>query len=170
MDRLEQTNAGAYPGASSLALSRKWLTRDELRARAGLDDLFVERTRVLSELDARELKLNVALAEATARADAGSRSLLTEQGDRLVAAAKQTLAQLGFEVADVDQAVADGPKKGLKVEDLRLGDSDDLAWTNITEIRGYAGGAKTSDLQRIGRFAALYERETGSAPKADGTS
>ena len=51
-----------------------------------------------------------------------------------------------------------------KVEDLRLSDPDEPGRTNITEVRGYKGGAKVSDLQRLARFAALYLRRTGALP------
>ena len=75
----------------------------------------------------------------------------------------EALRQLKFGVEDVDEDLTPGT---AKVEDLRLTDPDDPAWTNITEVRGYTGGAKLSDLQRIGRFAGLFLRRTGEFPKS----
>ena len=52
------------------------------------------------------------------------------------------------------------------MEDLRLSDPDEPAWTNITEVKGLTGGAKLSDLQRFGRYAGLFLRRTGEFPKS----
>jgi len=48
-----------------------------------------------------------------------------------------------------------------------LHDSSDEneSWIALVEIRGYSrSGGTTVDLQRLHRFATLYERETGQAP------
>ena len=66
--------------------------------------------------------------------------LLTEQGGQLVKVTIEALRQLKFGVEDVDEDLTPGT---AKVEDLRLIRSEhDPAWTNITEVRGYTGGAK----------------------------
>jgi len=139
-----------------------WATREEVTVRANLALLREEQARVSAELAQREAELIAAETVATAAADAGPRRLLTAQGDELVGAVIDALTALGFEVQNVDD---DTDASGTpKVEDLRLTDPDDPAWTNITEVRGYKGGAQLGDFQRLARFANLYQVRTGKLP------
>lgn len=140
-----------------------WRTADEAAAVARQEEFEAERARVVAGLDERDLALRADVAAATTRAEAGARRLLTAQGDDLVAVVTETLATFGFDVENVDDTVGD---QGPKVEDLRISDPDDPAWTNITEVRGYTGGAKVSDLQRLARFTALYTNRTGALPSS----
>jgi hypothetical protein len=150
----------ALPGWRSRAA---WASPLEATVRADLAVLRSERQRLLAELDARETALGSAETAAIAAADAGPRQLLTAQGDKLVDAVTDALETLGYTVVNVDneEAVAIGQPK---VEDLRLSDPDEPGRTNITEVRGYTGGAKVSDLQRLARFAALYLLSSGALP------
>lgn len=140
-----------------------WATLREATVRADLAVLRGERQRLLADLDARETALRSAETGAIAAADAGPRRLLTAQGAKLVDAVTDALETLGYVVENVDNEDT-GVSGQPKVEDLRLKDPDEPERTNITEVRGYTGGAKVSDLQRIARFAALQVVRTGVLP------
>jgi hypothetical protein len=139
-----------------------WATPRETTSRADLAALRDERLQLLTDLDARETALRSAEMAAIAAADAGPRRLLTAQGDKLVDAVTDALETLGYTVANIDNEESTSGQP--KVEDLRLSDPDEPGRTNITEVRGYTGGAKVSDLQRLARFAALYLLRTGALP------
>lgn len=140
-----------------------WSTGEEIIVRQDLAALVEERREVELRLNAREMALHAAAAAASVAAEQGSRRLLTSQGDALVAAVSEALTSLGFLVENVDDSLSD--RVGApKVEDLRVTEPDDPAWTNITEVRGYKGGAKASDLQRLARFAGLRAVEVGATP------
>jgi hypothetical protein len=141
----------------------EWMTQDEIAIRADLDELEMERTRIAEKLNTRELELRSAQSAASSVADSGLRRLLTAQGDALVQATIDALQKLGYEVENVDQTVDPGI---AKVEDLRLRDMDDPSWTNITEVKGHAGGAKVNDLHQLGRFAELFVLRTGESPRS----
>jgi hypothetical protein len=138
-----------------------WMTQDEIALRADLEALELERARIAEDLNSRELELKAAQSAASSSADDGIRRLLTAQGEPLVVATAEALRQLKFDVEVVDEGLPPGT---AKVEDLRLTDQDEPSWTNITEVRGYAAGAKLTDLQRIGRFAELYVQRNRKLP------
>jgi hypothetical protein len=140
-----------------------WMTGEEIAIRADLEALDIERTHLTDKLNSRELELKSAQSAATAAADSGLRRLLTGQGRPLVEVTIDALRRLKFGVEDVDEDLTPGTPK---VEDLRLTDPDEPVWTNITEVRGYTAGAKLSDLQKIGRYAALFVQRTGEFPKS----
>jgi hypothetical protein len=150
----------ALPGWRARAA---WATPREATVRADLAVLRGERERLLADLDARESALRSAETAAIAAADAGPRRLLTAQGAKLVDAVTDALETLGYAVENVDNEDT-GVSGQPKVEDLRVNDPDEPGRTNITEVRGYIGGAKVSDLQRIARFAALQVVRTGVLP------
>lgn len=141
----------------------RWQTTEELDARAIIASLSAERVRMEADLRRREEEAQGALVSASAAADAGRRRLLTEQGDPLVAAVAEAFVQLGFEVVDADAETAPGAPR---MEDLRLHDPTDPGWTNITEVKGYSGGGKTSDLQAMARFAMVFLQRTGRLPSS----
>ena len=149
----------ALPGWRARAT---WATPRETTLRADLAVLRGERQRLLTDLETRETALRSAEMAAIAAADAGPRRLLTAQGDKLVDAVTDALETLGYTVANIDNE--EGATGQPKVEDLRLSDPDEPGRTNITEVRGYTGGAKVGDLQRLARFATLYLLRTGALP------
>ena len=71
---------------------------------------------------------------------------------------------MGFIVDNVDESLApNAPKR----EDLRLRDPQHQpeSWEAIVEVRGYSKSSfTTADLQRLARFAALYQKEKGRLP------
>jgi hypothetical protein len=97
-------------------------------------------------------------------ADAGVRRLITSQGGQLVDAVAAAFEALGFSVTKLDEELEKGEPKR---EDLRLSEPMGTSpWEAIVEVRGYAHAThKISDmLERLSRFALLYEREKGRAP------
>jgi len=143
----------------------QWLSDQERDVQDRLEVLRTEHAEALARYAASESELEALAVSARAAADAGARRLITDQGDSLVHEVTMALRTLGFEVENVDeQLVEAAAPSSPKVEDLRVRDPDDRTWTNITEVRGYKAGAKLSDLQRLGRFAALHLQRTGALP------
>lgn len=89
--------------------------------------------------------------------------MLTAQGGELVTEVQAALEEIGFRVVDVDETQA---PTGTLLEDLRIEDPGVNNWISLAEVRGYTGGAKVNDLQRIGRFVEHYIRTTGQPPSA----
>jgi hypothetical protein len=140
----------------------RWQTPDEKTLVQALDDLYLERERVVAEFDERTAELSAQLQAASERANGTERRLLTEKGDVLKDAVIDALRELGFTVEDRD-AVTD-PKDRL--EDLRLTDPDDAGWIALVEVRAYNGGAALNDALRMNRFRARYRDESGNWPTA----
>ena len=140
-----------------------WMTPDELRISADIQQNRARGQRVVSRLRQREAELENALTSAAEEASTtGLRGVLTHKGDELVGAVARALESLGFKVTDMDASIASGAPK---VEDLRLQVEPDPGWEAIVEVRGYDRSAgKTADLQRLQRFAALYRTRTGQEP------
>ena len=137
-------------------------TPAESAAFNALEALGVERERVVNELDEREAVLTASVIAAQRAAEVGARRLLTAQSDDLVDAVAEALRTLGFVVIDVD-ATLNGVQR---IEDLQLSDPMASEWTNITEVKGYSGGAKSSDLLRLNNYAELFRSRTQDLPAA----
>lgn len=131
----------------------EYQSSDERSATAALSALEAEHAHAVSEYAERRNQLEAALVQAKAETDVGRRRLLTEQGDVLVEAVHVALEDLGFVVADSDAMV---PPDKPRMEDLKVIDPERDEWTNLTEVKGYTGGGKTSDLLKLGRYAAAY--------------
>lgn len=116
--------------------------------------------QTLADLADREEQLEQEVARLLAGTDERERSLLTTQGDELVAIVGVALRDLGFEVEEMDPVWPAGQRR----EDLRVSDSDDLTWVAIVEVRGYTGGGQVNDLLRIGRFQNRYLQDEGAEP------
>lgn len=141
----------------------QWQTKAEREAISSLTSLREERARVLADLDKRELELVQQYEGMRREADQRERRLLTAQGNDLVQEVQAALEEIGFKVQDVD--VEQAPK-GTLLEDLRIEDAEASDWIALAEVRGYTGGAKVSDLQRIGRFVEHYIRAEKKGPSA----
>lgn len=152
-----------YPGrAVEWVTDPEWMSPSEIASADSLAALARERRTVLDELDRRAQELAATIDEQRAEVDAGGRRLLTHQGDDLVDEVEGTLTRLGFTCLRPDAERA--ATKDALLEDLEVQDGD---WNSLVEVRGYGrGGAKTADLQRIGRFVAHYIRRTGEDPSA----
>ena len=140
----------------------EWSTASERSLRAALEQLELDRARLLGELDERRQDLEVDLDTERKKADSQQRLLLTAQNVDLVAAVADALGLLGFEIEDVDQSTA----PGSRLEDLRAIDPK-TDWIAVIEVRGYAsGGAKSVDLLRVQRFGGRYMSSEGKPPSA----
>ncbi len=141
----------------------QWQIMEERKAVEDLRNMREERDRVLADFSQRERMLIEQYEHARSEADRAERRLLTAQGADLVDGVKAALEEIGFKVRDADKEFA---VKGDLLEDLRVEDPDVQGWISLTEVRGYAGGAKVSDLQRIGRFVERYVHIEGKIPSA----
>lgn len=144
-----------------------WWEGDDYRSSAEIDALQAlervdeEHADALRAYQAQRQYLQASLLEAEIASAAGLRRLLTEQGDPLVAAVHEALEYVGFAVVDADSER--GTQAG-KLEDLRVSDPSVPQWTNVTEVKGYSGGAKTRDLLTLSRYASAYALSSGAAP------
>ena len=160
-----------FPGPADWARSKEWMTLEELQLQAAVEQAQLEFEQQQVELGNKITAAASALAEAQTRHDDKERVLLTGQSDELVDAVHSMLDELGFAVEDVDKkrAAEDRERSGMprpKLEDLRVTDPD-TSWEALVEVKGYSGGGKTSDFQKIGRFIGLYQAEhNGSLPDA----
>jgi hypothetical protein len=127
----------------------RWQTAPKRNHAIALAQMEERRRQAEEAFRQEETELTAGLDRATASADLGIRRLLTHQGGELVDAVRDALTAIGFVVTDVDE-VREGVKGQPKLEDLAVSDPHYPDWTNVTEVRGYTGGAKVSDLQRIG--------------------
>jgi hypothetical protein len=151
-----------FPPASEWTREPRWQSSKESRLVLELTDLATRHIAALAEFEAEFAELNERLQRAQNEADQGERRLLTAQGDDLKAAVAGALVELGFVVTDADTTTA---KPGDLLEDLRVTVAGDASWICLAEVRGYAhGGARTSDLGRIGRFSERFVRKHGNPP------
>jgi hypothetical protein len=141
----------------------QWQTMEERKAVEDLRNMREERDRALADFSQRERILTDQYERARSEADRTERRLLTAQGTDLVDEVKAALEEIGFKVWNADEEFA---VKGDLLEDLRIEDPDTPGWISLAEVRGYAGGAKVSDFQRIGRFVERYVRMEGKPPSA----
>lgn len=142
---------------------RRWQTQDEQAVVASLQELDDQHAAAINEYETQRAGLEIQRQSASERAELGGRRLLTAQGDDLKDEVAIALRDLGFVVEDADEEHA---KKGDLLEDLRVLDGEDPEWVALVEVRGYAGGAKLSDLQRIARFVARFAAANGKLPSA----
>lgn len=148
------------PAPPAWADSAEWHTPDEARIageRARLKAALVE---AFEEFKSADGALAHAFDEAKKSAEDGPRRVLQTQSGDLVTAVQALLNDLGFAVQDMDLVHPEGDRR----EDLRIGDEGD--YEAIAEVRGYGRGAQSNDLLRLGRFAGLYQQETGKRPSA----
>jgi len=156
-DRLRLPGLLAWQGDS------QWMTAEEKRLLAAIGNTLARRDRVLARYEQKLRKLEKQREAAEASANDGPRRLITAQGSELVHEVANALEYLGFATKDVDSRLEkDKPKR----EDIRITDPlSSSPWEGIAEIRGYGrSSGKQSDLQRLGRFAELYQLEKGSPP------
>lgn len=131
----------------------RWQTVEERQIAAEMETLDAEHQAATDRYDAQRAALETTLTQASDAAERTQRRLLTEKGDPLKEQVARTFEDLGFLVTDADRDVA---LPGDLLEDLRVEDPGVPDWIALVEVRGYKGGAKVSDLQRIGRFEARF--------------
>jgi hypothetical protein len=170
LDAWHRDDPDRFPGPPDWARSKEWMTREELQLQVAVEEAQAELERQQIELGEKISAAESALAEAQARHDKEERILLTGQSDELVDAVHSMLDGLDFDLEDVDKKrAAEDRESGRprpKLEDLRVTDPD-TSWQALAEVKGYIGGGKTTDFQKIGRFVGLYQAQNnGSLPDA----
>jgi hypothetical protein len=171
VDAWHRDDPDRFPGPPDWARSKEWMTREELQLRVAVEDAQAELERQQVDLIQRVDAAESALEEAQARHDDEERILLTGQDNDLVDAVHSALERLGFDVKDIDKkrAEEDRERGGMprpKLEDLQVSDPD-TSWQALAEVKGYVGGGKTTDFQKIGRFIGIYQSQNnGSLPDA----
>jgi len=162
MTHWRRSDPDRFPELNPWRAREPWVTGEEREARGQLAQLKTDRNRVLADLKERELELDSTVLMASQKAEQGPRRLLTAQGEELGAAVIAAFTELGFEVQDVD---VERDRAGLaRVEDLNLTCPDQPEVRILAEVKGYAGGAKASDLIQIGNHAVRYTQRQGVPP------
>jgi hypothetical protein len=151
-----------FPPIGDWRAERQWQTPEELRFDMAAKSAQAELDRQTQALERAVGKAEAHLARARTEAGQGVRRLLTTQGKTLVEVVKQVIADIGFEVDDMDEIFPDGDKR----EDLRVRVADTTDWQCIAEVRGYPWGAQLSDLMRFHRFASRYLADEGKTPSS----
>lgn len=163
LDAWHRDDPERFPGPPDWARSQEWMTSQELHLEVAVEEARAELERQQMELGEKVTAAESALAEAQARHDGEERILLTGQDDELSDAVHLALEGLGFDVEDIDKkrAEEDRERGGMprpKLEDLRVSDPD-TSWRALAEVKGYVGGGKTTDFQKIGRFIGIYQSQ-----------
>jgi hypothetical protein len=167
LDAWHRDDPERFPGPPDWTRSKEWMTREELQLKVAVEQAQAELEQQQVALGKKIAAAESALAEAQARTDNRERILLTGQGDELVDAVHSMLNRLGFDVVDVDKkrAAEDRERGGTprpKLEDLQVSDPE-TTWGALAEVKGYVGGGKTSDFQKINRFVGLYQAQNSDS-------
>ncbi|MBK6309986.1 MAG: hypothetical protein WAX12_01570 [Candidatus Microthrix subdominans] len=160
--RWRQRSPERFPQELDWSSDDEWSTAEERYVRQRIGRIQNDKRAAVSEFDEQIKSLSAELHRVNLAADSGPRRMLTNQGTELVDAAAQAIRDLGFDVIDADRDL--DSERGQKLEDLQIREPNREEWIALVEVRGYKGGAKTSDFQRLARFAARYERETTVSP------
>lgn len=148
-----------FPETVEWARAPRWASTEETttRERLAAFDREEEARRLAAGQQRSVLTDEVAAAE---RGGESWRQMLRETGDDLVSAVRSAFEYLGFDVVDSDSLPE---HKDRKREDLRVVDGD---WIALVEVKGYAGSAKSNDLQQIAAAAVTFAINHGAAPSA----
>ncbi|NOR01366.1 hypothetical protein HGK72_15045 [Mycolicibacterium fortuitum] len=171
LDAWHRDDPQRFPGPPDWARTTEWMTSEELLLQAAVEEAEAELQRQQIELGEKIAAARSALEEAQAQHDDEERVLLTGQSEELVAAVHSALDRLEFVVEDVDRKRAaedlgSGGTPRPKLEDLRVSDPA-TSWRALAEVKGYVGGGRTSDFQKINRFIGLYQaKNNNSLPDA----
>jgi hypothetical protein len=162
LPRWRQRTPHRFPLDLEWSADDEWSTTQERHAKEQVERVQNEKRAAVSEFDEQIEGLSAELRRVNLDAESGPRRMLTSQGTELVDATAQAIRDLGFDVIDADRDL--DSERGQKLEDLQIREPNREEWIALVEVRGYKGGAKTSDFQRLARFAARYERETTVSP------
>ncbi|MDE2670500.1 MAG: hypothetical protein OXI51_12680 [Chloroflexota bacterium] len=133
-----------------------WYTPQEKALAGRIEEIGVEIGRLRQEREERQAELTAA----GERADRGIRRALWADGEELVAAVGEILADLGFTVRDMDAERQGQPKR----EDMRLTLTGVSEWEAMAEVKGSSSGTKTNDTRQIREQRDLFIAEKGRAP------
>jgi len=151
-----------FPNFGDWTKNLEWMTHEEESLKLEIDGITDELERKTFEYKKRIAELSTNLLETSLLINKGKRRLITAQGDELLEETARSFKELGYHVRVMDIEIkGDSPKK----EDLRIQDPDERDWEAIVEVRGHTkSSGQTSDLNRLSRFARLYQTETGHSP------
>lgn len=149
-----------FPARPEWTSDAKWMTQREEEAHSTLIQKKLEADAAIAAQRMMVVRAEQAVVEARESSDVMERPLLTGEGDLLVNAVQRACEAMGFTVRNLDAELAEGQARR---EDLWVSDGN---WTAVCEIKGYAKGAKASDLARFTKFKALYVQETRKLPDA----
>ena len=138
----------------------EWRSAEEDHLFAKLEATKGRREAELERLQREEAEIQKEIDAARSRGRAGARSLLLNRGESLVDSVKSVFEALGFHVIKVDPQRS----KSDKLEDLQIREKGPSETPTLVEVAAYPGGAKVSDLLRMGRFVKRYLRENSSEP------
>jgi hypothetical protein len=150
-----------FPSSGWVELPR-WRTSEENRLAGELDALHAERAVLLAAIAKREEALLADQVKAKQAAETRERVLLTGTGDALVETVAACLADLGFDVRNMDAVY---PAKDRR-EDLQVTDPDTPGWVALAEVKGYTTGAKGNDLLKFGRYRLRYFQDNNEEAEA----
>ena len=155
---LHESDPSRVPQAPPrLSRPSDWHTPEENALADRISEIESKLKRLTNERDGLQADLS---AEGE-KADRGIRQALWADGDDLVAAIKDVLAELGFTVRDID---AELKQNEPKREDLRLTLQEFPDWEAIVEVKGYPSGTKTNDARQIRQHRERYITEVGRLP------
>lgn len=141
----------------SLSQPLDWYTPAERALADRISQIDSDIERLTIERVQRETEL----ASEGERADLGVRQVLWADGDELVASAQKVLADLGFNVCDMDAERGEGEPKR---EDLRLTRDGVDGWEAMVEVKGYSSGTRTNDARQIREHRERYIAEERRLP------
>ena len=150
---------GLFPRSNDWQADDEWSAPEEANARRALAAFNLEEEEHQRVAEERRGTL---AAEASAAIVLGdeARTLLTADGDRLVAKVAEVLEGFGFAVTNAD----DLPEhQAAKKEDLRIQEGE---WVAVIEVKGYSRGAKAEGIAQVERAARSYLRNNGHDPDA----
>jgi len=135
------------------------LAHEELQQRrADREDLLRQAEEAIAEAEQQ-------VQDQQAKATDGPWRLLTAQGDDLVHAVRDALVALGFTVEERDEH--NYRAHGVLLEDLLVTDPGVQGWESLVEVKGYAKGAKATEVAQItGRASTVFAVEHHRAPSS----
>ena len=155
---VHESDPGRVPQAPpSLSQPWDWYTPEEKELADRISQIDSEIERLTKVRD----QLQTELTAEGERADKGIRRALWADGDDLIAAVRDMLTPLGFEVRDMDAELRQGEPKR---EDLRLTREGVNGWEAIVEVKGYSSGTKTNDARQIRQHRERYILEERRPP------
>ena len=134
-----------------------WYTPEERALANRIAEIEGEFERLSAERD----QLHLELAAEAERAHRGIRRALWADGDDLLSAVEEILAEFGFGVRNMDAELKPNQPKR---EDLRLTLPNSPGWEGIVEVKGYTDGVKTNDARQIRQYRERYIAEKSRTP------
>ena len=153
----------SFPNFSDWQSSPEWMTSEESVIQSKINEVEEIKKNQIIEYDNKIAGLQESLVVKSNEVNKSERRLITSQSDELVEEVIKAFRKIGFSVKNIDESLKKGKQKR---EDLQLIIKKDNEWIAIVEVRGYSrSSGKTSDLQRLRRFATLYKKEIDEYPQ-----